>query len=130
MSRHQATHDVFAAIADPTRRAILQRLGAGEQPVMALAEQFDVTLSAISQHIRILREVGLVLVRKEGRERIYRLNAAPLQTVAEWVRLYEPFWNEKLTALGDYLDRTATDPVSEPSLEPQCEPEAEREETI
>ena len=107
MSRHPATNDVFAAIADPTRRAILLRLGAGEQPVTALAEQFEVTLSAISQHIRVLREVGLVDVRKEGRERIYRLNAAPLQTVFAWVRFYEPFWNDRLNALGDYLDRTA-----------------------
>lgn len=107
MSRHPANNDVFAAIADPTRRAILLRLGAGEQPVTALAEQFEVTLSAISQHIRVLREVGLVDVRKEGRERIYRLNAAPLQAVAEWVRFYEPFWNDRLDALSDYLDRTA-----------------------
>lgn len=106
MSRHPASNDVFTAIADPTRRAILMRLGAGEQPVTALAEQFEVTLSAISQHIRVLREVGLVDVRKEGRERIYRLNAAPLQAVAAWVDFYEPFWNDRLDALGDYLDRT------------------------
>lgn len=107
MSRHPATTDVFAAIADPTRRSILLLLGEGEQPVTALADQFAVTLSAISQHIRVLREVGLVDVRKEGRERIYRLNAAPLQTVFEWVRFYEPFWNDRLNALGDHLDRTA-----------------------
>lgn len=107
MSRHPATNDVFTAIADPTRRAILRRLGGGELPVTALADHFEATLSAISQHIRVLREVGLVDVRKEGRERIYRLNAAPLQAVAEWVGLYEPFWNDRLDALGDYLNRTA-----------------------
>ena len=104
MSRRQATTDVFAALADPTRRAILRQLGAGEQPVTALAQQFQVTLSAISQHIRILREVGLVTVRKAGRERVYRLDAAPLQSVAEWLAFYEPFWNDKLDALEIYLD--------------------------
>ena len=104
MSRRLATTDVFAAIADPTRRAILHHLIAGELPVMALAQQFDVTLSAVSQHIRILREVGLVESRKAGRERVYRLNADPLRTVAEWTRHYEPFWRTRMEALGEYLD--------------------------
>ncbi len=107
MSRHQAAQDVYTAIADPTRRAILQRLGGGEASVTLLAEQFEVTLSAVSQHIRILREAGLVTVRKAGRERVYTLNAAPLQSVSEWLRFYEPFWNDKLAALGTYLDATA-----------------------
>jgi DNA-binding transcriptional ArsR family regulator len=107
MSRRVATTDVFAAIADPTRRAILQQLTAGELPVMALANQFDVTLSAVSQHMRILREVGLVEARKAGRERVYRLNAEPLRTVADWTRRYEPFWRSKLDALGKYLDGAA-----------------------
>lgn len=105
MSRKAATTDVFAAIADPTRRAILQHLTSGELPVMALAQQFDVTLSAVSQHIRILREVGLVEARKAGRERVYRLNAEPLRAVAEWTRHYEPFWRTRMDALGEYLDR-------------------------
>jgi DNA-binding transcriptional ArsR family regulator len=104
MSRRQSGTDVFAAIADPTRRAILRQLGAGEQSVTRLAGQFDVTLSAISQHIRILREVGLVTGRKAGRERVYRLNAAPLRSVAEWVAFYEPFWTDRLDALETYLD--------------------------
>ena len=73
---------------------------------MVLAERFDVTLSAISQQLRILREVGLVTMRKEGREHVYRLDAAPLQSVADWVQIYEPFWNGKLDALGSYLDKT------------------------
>ncbi len=111
MSRRQAATDVFSAIADPTRRGILQQLGAGEQPVMALAARFDITLSAISQQLRILRDVGLVTVRKDGRERLYRLDAAPLQSVAEWVQTYEPFWSGRLGALGSYLDRTADRPL-------------------
>src|SRR6266849_329257 len=88
VSRRSATTSVFQAIADPTRRAILDRLGKGEQPVMELARQFDVTLSAISQHMRVLREVGLVTVRRAGRERLYRLNADALQEVSDWVRHY------------------------------------------
>ena len=107
MSRHQAGEDVYTAIADPTRRAILQQLVGGEASVTTLAEQFAVTLSAVSQHIRILREANLVTVRKAGRERVYALNPAPLQPVAAWLRFYEPFWNDKLSALGTYLDETA-----------------------
>src|SRR5256885_6517650 len=107
MSRRLASHDVFLAIADPTRRGILDLLGAGEQPVSHLARQFDVTLSAISQHIRVLREVGLVAVRRVGRERRYRLNAGALQEVAEWVGHYERFWGEKLAALGEQLEKEA-----------------------
>jgi DNA-binding transcriptional ArsR family regulator len=105
MSRRLASNDVFLAIADPTRRGILDLLGAGEQPVSHLARQFDVTLSAISQHIRVLREVGLVAVRRVGRERRYRLNAEPLQEVSEWVQHYERFWQGKLDALGEHLEQ-------------------------
>jgi DNA-binding transcriptional ArsR family regulator len=104
MSRHLATSDVFLAIADPTRRALLDALREGEKPVMALASQFDVTLSAVSQHIRILREAGLVAVRKSGRERYYELNAAPLQAVADWVSHHEDFWRGKLDALAQHLE--------------------------
>ena len=104
MSRHPATSDVFQAIADPTRRALLDALREGEKPVMELAAQFDVTLSAVSQHIRVLREAGLVDVRKAGRERYYALNAAPLQEVSEWVTQHEAFWREKLESLAHYLE--------------------------
>ena len=104
MSRRLASHDVFLAIADPTRRGILDLLGAGEQPVGYLAQQFDVTLSAISQHIRVLREVGLVAVRRVGRERRYRLNAEPLKEVSDWVQHYARFWQGRLDALGEHLE--------------------------
>lgn len=103
MSRHDAAMDVFTAIADPTRRAILRHLGSGEQPVSILAAEFEASLSAISQHIRILREVGLVTARKAGRERVYRLNPSALKPVADWIAFYEPFWNDKLAALETYL---------------------------
>jgi DNA-binding transcriptional ArsR family regulator len=103
MSRRAATFDVFHAIADPTRRSLLDLLLTEEQPVGTLAERFSMTLSAISQHLRVLREAGLVLDRREGRERYYRVNAAPLLDVADWLQHYEHFWNDRLDALGRHL---------------------------
>jgi DNA-binding transcriptional ArsR family regulator len=108
MSRRQAASDVYSAIADPTRRGLLDQLGQGEQTVLGLARPFAMTLSAISQHLSLLRAVGLVSVRRAGRERYYRLNARPLREVAEWVGRYEPFWRQKLDALRDHLDRNPT----------------------
>jgi DNA-binding transcriptional ArsR family regulator len=103
MSRRAATKDVFQAIADPTRRRILDLLSDGEQPVSELASQFDVTLSAISQHLGVLREAGLIVGRQEGRERLYRLNPTALQEVSDWVAHYERFWRGRLAALGEHL---------------------------
>jgi DNA-binding transcriptional ArsR family regulator len=105
MSRRLASIDVFQAIADPTRRRILDLLGDGERPVTELARQFDVTLSAISQHMRVLRDAGLVRMRPAGRERLYRLSADPLREVSEWVGHHERFWRDKLAALGDHLEK-------------------------
>ncbi|MGB5961844.1 MAG: metalloregulator ArsR/SmtB family transcription factor [Coleofasciculaceae cyanobacterium] len=104
MSRPTASTDIFQAIADPTRRALLDQLREGEQPVKRLAEPFDVSLPAISQHLQILCEVGLVQVRKAGRQRLYRLNPEPLKQVSDWITNYEEFWQEKLDALGKYLE--------------------------
>jgi len=97
--------DVYLAIADPTRRRLLDLLGAGERPVNALAAPFRMSRPAISQHLRILRRVGLVDVKKNGRERCYRLRGEKLREVFDWVAHYEQFWTEKLKALGKYLDR-------------------------
>ena len=104
MSRAQANSDVFYAIADPTRRSILEILRLGELPVSELASHFEVTLSAISQHMRVLRDVELVTVRSLGRERLYRLNPAPLRPVSMWLQAYEPFWADKLQGLGDFME--------------------------
>jgi DNA-binding transcriptional ArsR family regulator len=101
------TGDVFAAISTPVRREILALLAASELPVTTLAESFDMTLSAVSQHLGVLRDAGLVNVRKDGKQRLYRLDPAPLRTVAEWVDQYGPMWTEKLTKLGEYLDETS-----------------------
>lgn len=104
MSRPAASTDIFQAIADPTRRALLDRLRDGEQPVKQLAEPFNMSLPAISQHLQILCEAGLVEVRKAGRQRLYRLNPEPLKEVSDWITHYEQFWQEKLDALGKYLE--------------------------
>ena len=99
-------NDVFHAIAHPARRAILVGLQEdGEQPSSALAEPFGVSFAAISQHLKVLKEADLVSERREGRRRLYRLSAKPLRAVVSWVSEFEALWNQRLDALGDYLDR-------------------------
>jgi len=104
MSRRRATHDVFHAIADPTRREILDLLSRGERTVNSLVAEFRISQPAVSQHLKVLRDVDLVGERRQGRQRIYRLRAGPLKQVADWVTLYRQFWTARLEALGDYLD--------------------------
>jgi len=99
--------DVFSAIAAPHRRAMLHLLAEKEMPVMELADSFSMTLSAVSQHLSVLREAGLVSLRQEGRQRFYRLNPEPLQQVADWLDFYQPFWNDKLNRLGKHLEETS-----------------------
>jgi DNA-binding transcriptional ArsR family regulator len=97
--------NVFRAVADSTRREILDLLGRGDLPVMALAGSFKMTLPAVSQHLRVLRKAGLVKERRAGRQRIYTLRAKPLREVADWVRYYERFWDKRLKRLRDHLDK-------------------------
>lgn len=101
-----AAVDAFRAIGDPTRRAILDLLSERERSVSELVERFHVSQPALSQHLRVLRDAGLVAPRKDGRRRVYRVEAAPLRAVYDWVAHYERFWDEKLDALGRYLDDT------------------------
>jgi DNA-binding transcriptional ArsR family regulator len=116
MSRSAASADVFQAIADPTRRALLASLRQGEQPVKQLAEPFDMSLPAISQHLSVLCGAGLVTQCKRGRQRFYRLQPEPLQQVSVWIADYEPFWQHKLDALSDYLsDYLEDQPCNTPS---------------
>ena len=100
-----AHSDVFQAIANPGRRLILDRLRKGEQSVMTLAEPFDMSLAAVSQQLSVLRRAGLVHERRLGRQRLYRLNPAPLREVRDWVRDYERFWTRKLRNLARFLDK-------------------------
>lgn len=99
-------HDVFRAIADPTRRAILDRLRAGPAPVNALAADFSQSRPAISKHLRVLREARLVSEQRDGRERVYRLSPMPLQSVAGWIEGYRGMWQRNLESLKRYLEDT------------------------
>lgn len=99
-----APEDVFRAVADPTRRAILDILAKAERSVGDLVERFDVSQPAISQHLRVLTEAGLVCRRRDGRRGIYRLTPEPLRAVHDWSAHYARFWPEKLRALGAHLD--------------------------
>lgn len=106
MHRARAHSDVFRAIADPTRRAILDRLRAGPAPVNDLAAAFEQTRPAISKHLRVLRDAKLVSEQRQGRERVYRLHPMPLQTVVGWVEGYRSFWQSNLNELKRYLEET------------------------
>src|SRR5262245_34445923 len=96
--------DTFKAIADPTRRAILDRLRAGPCPVNALAVDFHQSRPAISKHLRVLRNACLVTERRNGRERLYQLQPRPLQQVASWLEGYRAFWLDSLNNLKRYLE--------------------------
>lgn len=100
-----AASQVFAAISDPTRRELLDLLAEREYSVNDLVSRFEVSQPAVSHHLRILREAGLVEKRQAGRRRLYRLEARPLREVYDWVAHYERFWTEKLDALGEHLRR-------------------------
>lgn len=98
--------DVFQAIADPTRRDILQMLAWEPLNVTALAARFDISRPAISRHLKILVECGVVIVHVLGRERYCEANLRPLAEVAQWVERYRPFWSGKLDTLQAYLEQT------------------------
>lgn len=100
----RATADVYRAIADPTRRAILDRLRAGPTPVNALAVDFKQTRPAISKHLKVLRDAALVTEARAGRERLYQLQPRPLQQVASWIEGYRSFWLSSLNNLKSYLE--------------------------
>lgn len=98
--------DVFFAISDGTRRALLRCLAdRGEQPVTELVRPFSISQPAISKHLRCLRSAGLVRRRSQGRRRFYRLEADRLRQVFNWVSYFEKYWDQKLDALGEYLDK-------------------------
>lgn len=104
MIEKKQEHDIYVAIADPTRRKLLRLLAdTGELPLYELTAQFQIGRTAVSKHLAILKEVGLVTVRKVGRETRYRINAAPLQEIKDWVSFYESFWLEKVSHLKKLL---------------------------
>ena len=97
--------DVFQAIADPIRREIIQLIVPAPLNLNAIAEKFDISRPAISRHIKILSECGLVNIRQQGRERYCEANLQSLRKVSIWVDQYSAFWTNKLDALGDFLKK-------------------------
>lgn len=102
----RADTDIFTALAHPVRRQILDHLVTGEESVTQLAAPFDMTRPAISQHLRILKDVGLVTEERHGREHYYRLQPQRLSEVRDWLQKYNRFWRNHLADLGAYLERT------------------------
>lgn len=105
----------FAALADPTRRAILARLAGGERTVTELAEPFDMSLPAVSKHLRVLERAGLIARGREAQWRPCRLQAAPLKDVAEWASRYRDLWEGRLDRLDTYLQELKKTTHKEPS---------------
>jgi DNA-binding transcriptional ArsR family regulator len=95
--------NTFAALADPTRRAILARLASGEASVTELAKPFEMSLPAVSKHLKVLERASLIKRGREAQWRPCRLEAAPLRDVSEWVERYRRFWEESFERLDDYL---------------------------
>jgi DNA-binding transcriptional ArsR family regulator len=104
MSRSRAHADVYHAVADPTRRAILDRLRRGGSPVSELATGFRMTRSAVSKHLGVLRRARLVRERRDGRQRIYQITPAPLEAMAQWVESYRAFWHVNLLSLKRHVE--------------------------
>ncbi|MFC9439756.1 ArsR/SmtB family transcription factor [Nocardia sp. NPDC057030] len=95
---------LFGALANPTRRDILDGLLDGEQTVQAIAERFDMARPSVSEHLKVLRDCGLVTEERQGRFRYYRLAADPLLALRDWLNPYERYWRDSLTELGKVLD--------------------------
>jgi DNA-binding transcriptional ArsR family regulator len=104
MARAATTADTFNAVAEPRRRQILDVLADGERPVNDLVRALGVAQPQVSKHLRVLREVGAVDVRDQGRQRLYRLNGAALRPIHDWVKPYERFWSERFERLDAVLD--------------------------
>ena len=101
-----ALTEVFSALADPTRRAILARLAKGETTVGQLAAPFSITLPAVSRHLRVLKRARLVEQRVDAQWRLCRITAAPLRDAADWIETYRRFWEGRLDRIAEYLERT------------------------
>jgi DNA-binding transcriptional ArsR family regulator len=103
MARAATTADAFNAIAEPRRRQILDVLSGGERPVGDLVRAVGLAQPQVSKHLRVLREVGAVDVREDGRRRLYRLNGRALKPIHDWVKAYECTWSERFELLDDVL---------------------------
>lgn len=107
----QATqHDVFQAIADPTRRQLLALLADDERTVQALCAPFEMTRPAISKHLQVLADAGLVHTRRAGRETFYALDPTPLRDLRDWLSAYERFWDDRLRRLRQHVEQPVAAP--------------------
>jgi DNA-binding transcriptional ArsR family regulator len=104
MARAATTADAFNAVAEPRRREILEILVGGERPVNDLVHVLGLAQPQVSKHLRVLREVGAVDVREDGRQRLYRLNGEALRPMHEWLKQFERSWSERFDALDDVLE--------------------------
>lgn len=104
MARAPTTTDAFNAVAEPQRRRILEALAGGEQSVNELVKRLKLEQPQVSKHLRVLREVGLVEARVNGRQRLYRLEGKPLKPIHEWVRKFEETWNDRFDAMDEVLE--------------------------
>src|ERR671914_453004 len=104
MARAATTADAFNAVAEPRRRQIVDVLAEGERPVNDLVRALGMPQPQVSKHLRVLREVGVVDVREQGRQRLYRLNGCALKPIHDWVKSYERLWTERFEALDDVLE--------------------------
>ena len=104
MARAATTADTFNAVAEPRRRAILDVLACGERPVNDLVAELGLAQPQVSKHLRVLREVGAVDVRDEGRRRLYRINGEALKPIHDWVSGFEQLWTERFDRLDDVLE--------------------------
>ncbi|MFC3801824.1 ArsR/SmtB family transcription factor [Cohnella sp. GCM10012308] len=102
-------HDVYQAIADPSRRRLLRLLTQGEQPLSALSGQFEMSRTAVSKHLRVLREAGLVTERRAGRETRYAFRPEPLTELKDWLSYFEQFWDNKLAMLKHLVEEQDND---------------------
>ena len=93
----------FAALSDTTRRALVAELAKGEAPLSDLAKPFDMSLTAVSKHMRVLSDAGLVEIEKRGRTRYCRLQAGPMKSAADWLNDYQKFWQDQFESLGRHL---------------------------
>src|SRR6478752_5153901 len=109
MARAATTADAFNAVAEPRRRQILDALAAGERPVNDLVQALGLAQPQVSKHLRVLREVGVVAVRDEGRQRLYRLNGEALKPIHDWVKNYERSWTERFELLDTVLEEMVLD---------------------
>ena len=103
MQQYAQLDSTFAALADPTRRAILARLARGDASVTELAEPFRMSLPAVSKHLKVLERAGLIARSREAQSRPCRLEAAPLKRAVDWLERYRRFWEESLDRLDEYL---------------------------